>query len=186
MATTDAHRGNGLIRGLRDRLPWRTDQREHADIDTANIVKRVGRGTVDWAPLGMMRDVLRGTFRIASVPVRDRGTWVPPCEIRETAASIRVIADVPGVRRDALDISLSGNRLIVTGERQAAPHAKGENLHACERHFGRFTRTFTLPESTDFDHITSELRDGVLTIIAPFKDGHRSRKIEIAEHHVVS
>ena len=52
-------------------------------------------------------------------------------------------------------------------------------MHTYERQFGQFTRSFTMPDNVDLEHITSDLREGVLTIVAPLKAGAQARKIQI-------
>jgi HSP20 family protein len=144
----------------------------------ADIVKRGDYPMTEWDPFRMMREMMRfDPFR--SLQQLDRDMWMPQFEVRENGNSIRIIADVPGVRRDDLDISVSGNRLVVAGQRQAEQRDKAENVHTYEREFGQFTRTFTLPDNVDFEHVTSELREGVLTIVAPLKSAAKARKILI-------
>jgi len=148
----------------------------------ADIVRRSDYPITEWDPFRMMREMLRwDPFRTAAlVPQLERDLWMPHFEVRENGSSIRIVADVPGVKREDLDISITGNRLIVSGQREAEQRHKDENVHTWERQFGQFTRTFTLPDNVDTEHITSELREGVLTIVAPLKAGAQSRKIQIS------
>jgi HSP20 family protein len=129
----------------------------------------------------MMREMLRwDPLRAAGLLSQvDRELWLPQFEVRENGNSIRIIADVPGVKRGDLEISVTGNRLIVSGHREVEERSKDENVHTFERQYGQFTRSFTLPDHVDLDHITSELRDGVLMIVVPMKAGAQSRKIQI-------
>jgi HSP20 family protein len=184
MTTLEPTRETGLIRGLRDR--WRRSiqkqRRTKGERDMADIVRRGDYPmTTEWDPIRMMREMLRwDPFRTAGLmSPADRETFMPHFEVRENGNMIRILADVPGVRREDLEISVSGSRLIVSGQRQAEQRSKEENVHTWEREFGQFMRTFTLPDNVDVDHVTSELRDGVLTIVAPIKAGAKSRKIQI-------
>ena len=147
----------------------------------ANIVKRGDYPMTEWDPFQMMREMLRwDPFRTTGLmPQVERDMWMPHFEVRENGNSIRIIADVPGVKREDLDISVNGNRLIVSGHREAETKNKDENVHTWERQYGQFTRSFTLPDNVDLDHVTSELREGVLTIVAPMKAGARARKIQV-------
>lgn len=135
----------------------------------------------EWDPFRMMREMMRwDPFRmIGLAPPVERDLWMPRFEVRENANAIRVISDVPGVRREDLEISVNGNRLVISGHREPEEGGKDENVHTYERPYGQFTRTFTLPDSADFDHITSELRDGVLTITVPMATSAQARKIQI-------
>lgn len=147
----------------------------------ADIVRRSDYPITEWDPFRMMREMLRwDPFRTSALmPQLERDMWMPSFEVRENGSSIRIVADVPGVKREDLDISVTGNRLVVSGQREAEQRHKDENVHTWERQFGQFTRTFTLPDNVDAEHITSELREGVLTIVAPLKASSQSRKIQI-------
>ena len=124
-----------------------------------------------------MREWLRSTAtRLRSIPRLDRGTRF---DVRERGNAIRFITDVPGVSRDELEIAVTGQRLIVSAHREHEDRAKDEYIHAYEREPVHFTRSFTLPDFADVDQITSELRDGVLTIVVPTKAGTRSRRIQV-------
>ena len=61
----------------------------------------------------------------------------------------------------------------------SSPTSPDENVHTYERQYGQFTRMFTLPDNVDLEHITSELREGVLTIIVPMTAAAKARKIAI-------
>lgn len=147
----------------------------------ADIVKRSEYGLGEWDPFRLMREMMRwDPFRgMGLLPRGEQDVWLPQFEVRENGSSIKIIADIPGVKRDDLEISVMGNRLVVSGRREHEERGKDENIHTWERQYGQFTRTFTLPDNIDFDHITSELREGVLTIVTPLKAGSRSKKIQI-------
>lgn len=150
----------------------------------ADIVRRDELGMTGWDPFRMMREMMRwDPFRSMGMGLMPRmgehEIWIPSFDVRENGSSIKIIADVPGVKRDDLEISVVGSRLVVSGRREIEERSKDENLVTWERQSGQFTRTFTLQDNVDLDHITSELRDGVLTIVVPLKTGARSRKIQI-------
>lgn len=169
-------------------------------ITMADIVKRedVGNqlikrdlGEVARHPMHLMRELARDPFQALRdlmswdpfremVPVgRGALRWSPDFEIRETKDSYVFKADLPGTKKDDLDISLVGNRLAVTGKREEEVETKDDTYFACERTYGSFTRTFTLPDTADTEHISSELRDGVLTLVIPKKEGAQARKIDV-------
>jgi HSP20 family protein len=170
-----------LIRGLRDRWRSKLQQRRQGDRDMTEIVRRGDYPLPEWDPFRLMREMLRwDPFRSAALmPSLDRDAWMPHFEVRENGTSIRVLADVPGVKRDDLEISINGNRLSISGHRESEARSKDENVHTWERQYGQFSRSFLLPDNVDVDHITSDLRDGVLTIVVPMKAGVRSRKVPL-------
>jgi|HubBroStandDraft_2_1064218.scaffolds.fasta_scaffold563096_1 HSP20 family protein len=148
----------------------------------ADIVKRGDYPMAEWDPFRMMREMMRwDPFRMmaGSSAQLDQDMWMPHFEVRENGSAIRIVADVPGVKRDDLEVSISGDRLIVSGRRDAEQRHKEENVHTYERQFGSFSRSFTLPDHGDPDHVTSELRDGVLTVVIPLKAAAKPRKVLI-------
>lgn len=131
-------------------------------------------------PFQLMSDLLRWDPFRAMTPVGwgERG-WSPDFEVRETKDSYVFRADLPGVNKDDLDISIVGNRLQVSGKREAEEEAREDTYFAYERSYGSFTRTFTLPDVADTEHISSSFKDGVLTLVVPKTAESRPRRIQI-------
>jgi HSP20 family protein len=123
----------------------------------------------EWDPFRAMREMLTwDPFRemaplIAGAPV----TYSPAFEVRETKDSFVFKADVPGLKEQDLEVSVTGNRLSIGGKREAEKEEKGDTYYAFERSFGSFTRTFTLPDQTDPTHVKAELKNGELTVVVP-------------------
>jgi HSP20 family molecular chaperone IbpA len=103
--------------------------------------------------------------------------WSPAFEVREDSSSIKVSADLPGVRQQDLEIEVLGRTLTISGKREIEEAGPSEQIFE-ERPFGRFTRAFTLPDYVDLEHATSKLENGVLTIVVT-KAPSRARKIEV-------
>jgi HSP20 family protein len=105
--------------------------------------------------------------------------WSPRVDVREEAGRFLILADVPGVALDAIEIQMDKNVLSIKGERKAyASEAEG-SFTRVERVAGTFTRSFTLPESADAAGITASGRDGVLEIAIPKKAEAAPRRIVI-------
>jgi HSP20 family protein len=131
-------------------------------------------------PLQVMREWMRwDPFREMAPLVSGDGQWSPDFDVRETKDSYVFTADVPGVKTDDLDISILGNRLQVSGKREEEEEVRDDTFYACERSYGSFMRTFTLPETADTEHITSKFSDGVLTLVVPKAAESKARKIQI-------
>ena len=92
--------------------------------------------------------------------------WVPPVDLHETADTYTVTAEVPGLRREDLEIRTHDGRLTVSGIRRESD-TPCEQYHRVERGHGSFSRTFQLPVPVDESRISADLRDGVLTITCP-------------------
>lgn len=128
------------------------------------------------SPFQLMRDLMRDPFS-AMMPTSE---FAPQMEVRETKDAFLFKADLPGIRKDDIDINVHGNRLQISGHREDEHEEReGDRVYAYERSYGTFSRAFTLPDSADTEHITCDLKEGVLSIAVPKKPGAQPRKIQI-------
>ena len=109
----------------------------------------------------------------------ERPTFDPAFEVKETKAGYLFRADLPGVQLADLDVSVTDNRIQISGHREADKEEKGEAFYTYERTYGSFTRAFTMPEGVDAANIHADLRDGVLTVLVPRKAESTPKKIAI-------
>ncbi|HVP63214.1 MAG TPA: Hsp20/alpha crystallin family protein [Myxococcaceae bacterium] len=105
---------------------------------------------------------------------------IPPFEVRETKDQFVFQAEVPGVEAKDIEILLTGNRLTISGTRNDKVE-KGEEgeYYARERIYGRFSRSFTLPEGVDVSGVQANLNNGVLTIVFPKVPAVQPKKIPV-------
>lgn len=152
----------------------------------SNIVKsNPNQPMTEADPFRMMREMLRwDPFRAIAPAFPTYGAletaWSPAFEVRENGDAFLFKADMPGIKADDVDISLNGNRLQVSGKREAEKETKDDTVYVYERSYGSFSRTFTLPDGIDADHIRSELKDGVLTVAVPKKAAAKPKKITVS------
>lgn len=114
----------------------------------------------------------------AGEEVGNRG-WLPPVDVRETDEALTLFVELPGVKREDVDITVENRTLTVRGERQFEQDVERENYHRIERAYGNFTRTFTLPANVQADHVKATFTDGVLTVELPKAEESKPRKIAI-------
>lgn len=88
----------------------------------------------------------------------------PAVEVIETAETIVVIADVPGIEPSGIEVSLVGNVVTLQGSRLATVIGEGDKRHQAERRCGKFTKTVSLPIPVDPDSVSADVRHGVLTV----------------------
>ena len=109
----------------------------------------------------------------------DRG-WMPAVDIRETDEAYEFQAELPGLTKADVSITLENNTLTLSGERTFEKEANQQSYHRIERGYGKFTRSFTLPTRVDAEGVKAAFEHGILTITVPKVAEVRPRKIEIA------
>jgi HSP20 family protein len=134
--------------------------------ENGNKAAQLATSEPRWEPFRMMRDLLGwDPFREITpyVPQVPAG-FMPSFEIKETQDAFLFKADVPGVKESDLEVTMTGNRLSVSGKREAEKEEKTDTYYTCERSYGEFTRSFTLPEGVDPASVAADLNQGVLTL----------------------
>lgn len=135
-------------------------------------------------PLQSLRELLSwDPFQEMSplVPATAELPWVPAFEVRETKEMFIFKADVPGIEPQNLEVNVTGNRLTISGERVMTKEQTLETFtyYTHERIYGRFSRSFTLPEGADVNAVHAELKAGVLTVVFPKLAKIQPKKINI-------
>jgi HSP20 family protein len=115
--------------------------------------------------------------------VLNRGDWRPPVDIYENDKHEIVLrAELPGLKREDLDIRVENNTLTLRGERKRDAEVKQESYHRVERVYGGFTRSFSLPTTINTEQVTATFTDGVLTITLPMREEAKPRQIQVQVH----
>jgi HSP20 family protein len=83
------------------------------------------------------------------------------------------------VKEEEVDVSLTGNRLTISGQREEEKREDSDRYHAYECSYGSFTRSFSLPEGTDPDNVKAEMKDGVLNVTVPKRPEVQPRRIPL-------
>lgn len=147
----------------------------------ADIVKKNGGQMTEWDPMRAMRDFLRRDLFREMAPAFSGAPagFNPNIDVTENKGSYVFKVDVPGVKQDDLEITITGNRLQISGKRDTEHETKTDTAYTFERQYGSFARSFTLPDGADPEHAKSELKDGVLTLVIPKQPGAQAKKIAI-------
>jgi HSP20 family protein len=120
-------------------------------------------------------------LRVENGLVSRSGEFVPRFDVKETKAAYELRADVPGVKEEDIELSLNGNLLTVSGKREIEQREEGDQYFSVERSFGTFSRSFSLPDNVDVEHISADLRTGVLMVQIPKKPEAQPKKISIGK-----
>lgn len=106
--------------------------------------------------------------------------WLPAVDIGETTDSLTLYAELPGLAKEDVDITLEGNVLTLRGERKFEKDTKERTFHRVERSYGAFARSFTLPTNVRTDACQATFQNGVLKVEIPKVDEAKPRKIDIS------
>ena len=113
-----------------------------------------------------------------SEDVTNRG-FMPAVDIRETPENLTLTAELPGLDKQNVNITLENQVLTISGERSFEKEVKNETCHRIERSYGTFSRSFTLPANLQTDKVDAKFDKGVLTITVPKAEESKPRKITI-------
>ena len=107
--------------------------------------------------------------------------WVPAVDIKENDDHFMIVADIPGVAPEDIEVQMENGVLTIKGERETEKTEEKDDFKRVERSFGSFYRRFSLPESADPDSIEAKSNNGVLEITIGKQEKTEPRKISV--HH---
>ncbi|HEX7126266.1 MAG TPA: Hsp20/alpha crystallin family protein [Thermodesulfobacteriota bacterium] len=108
------------------------------------------------------------------------GNWSPAVDVYENADRYVVVAELPGLTKDDVQIELKDNVLTLKGERKFADEFKDQTCHRMERAYGQFVRSFSIPAQVEAGKVEARFKDGVLTVTIPKAAAAKPRVIPIA------
>jgi HSP20 family protein len=111
-------------------------------------------------------------------PMEEWG-WAPPIEMFEKEDRFIVKAELPGMEKDQIDISMVGDTLTIKGERKAEKEVKQEDYYLSERSYGGFVRAISMPSAVDARDVKASYQDGILEITVPKAAEVKPKKIPI-------
>ena len=145
-------------------------------------------GLVPWRPLREMEALERrfgDIFDWPAMPALWRhfsgreGGWVPSIEVYEKEGGFVVKAELPGMKEEDIEVSVSDGTLTLKGERKAESEVKEEDYYCCERSYGSFLRSVALPSTVDAEKIGATYEDGVLEVSLPKVAEVKPKKVSV-------
>jgi HSP20 family protein len=101
-------------------------------------------------------------------------------DVSKTEDAYTVKAEIPGVNKDDIQVSIDGNEVTISGEiKKESEEKKGEEVLRSERYYGKVSRSFTLPHDVDEAKVVAKYADGVLKLTLPMKSKSATRKITV-------
>lgn len=107
------------------------------------------------------------------------GSWHPAVDVVEHDESFVIEAELPGMKKDDIKISIANDVLTVRGEKKFEKEDKKKNYHRTERAYGSFSRTFPLPGNVKPDKVDAEFNNGVLTVTIPKSEEAKPKQIDV-------
>jgi HSP20 family protein len=107
------------------------------------------------------------------------GQWAPAVDVYDSKDNLLVKADLPGLTKDEIEVSIQENHLVLKGEKKKDHEIKEENYFKTERYYGSFFRTIPLPSEIDAAKVEAKYQDGVLTLTLPKKEEAKPKQITI-------
>lgn len=109
----------------------------------------------------------------------ENAVWMPLTDIKEDKNNYYVMLDLPGIAKGDVKVSYSDGQLSISGERKQEKEDKDSKFHRVERTYGRYYRSFTLPQQVQEDKIEAEFKDGQLTVTVPKAEVAKPKELEI-------
>jgi len=107
--------------------------------------------------------------------------WAPALDVHEDKDGYTIRAEIPGMKREDIEVSIQDGALVIAGERLAEKVNDGTEVHRQERYCGRFSRVLTLPTAVSGDKVKATYKDGILTVVLPKAEEAKPKQIAVGE-----
>jgi HSP20 family protein len=152
-----------------------------------NIVKWQRPTLTTWPSFGRLADLRNEIDRLFESPLSELtrtsqllSGWTPALDVYEDKDSFVVKAELPGMKKEDIEVSLHDGSLSISGERKTESKREDAEVYRAERFFGRFQRTVSLPATVAADKVQAAYTDGVLTITLPKTEEAKPKKIDVS------
>jgi len=130
-----------------------------------------------------LRDELNSLFDVPFLTNLNRqdlfSGWSPALDLYQNSDNLVAVLELPGMRKEDIQISLHDGTLTIAGERKSSS-SNGEKAERSERYIGTFRRSMTLPARVDSDKVSATYRDGILTVTLPKAEEAKPKRIQVA------
>ncbi len=154
-------------------IPWRNKSKEPVRADVSPLAAL--RAEID----RLFEAVTGDAFGALDWAVSGNRGWLPPVDIAESEDEFTVRAEIPGIDPKDLQVNISGNQLVLAGEKKESSESKAKDFYQTESRYGAFRRSIALPDSVDQEKVEAEYVNGVLTIRLKKLQSAPPKKVEI-------
>ncbi len=139
-----------------------------------------------WTGFGRLTNLRDEIDRLFEVPLAELtrpsqllSGWTPAFDVHEDKDNVYVRAELPGMRKEDIDLLLHNGSLSIAGERKSDEKLREAEVYRAERFFGRFQRTVTLPTPVAADRINAQYKDGILSVTLPKAEEAKPKHIDV-------
>ena len=136
------------------------------------------RPSVAWPTFGRLASLQDELDRLFESPLTG---WAPALDVHEDKDSFSIRVELPGMKREDIEVSLQDGALVISGERKEEKVTEGTEVHRQERFYGRFSRALTLPSAVTGDKVKAQYKDGILTVTLPKAEEAKPKAITVSE-----
>jgi HSP20 family protein len=127
----------------------------------------------------LFESFFREPFGAIDWPTWGSDKWAPAVDVTDSEKELTVRAELPGIDPKDLDVTVTGNQLVLSGEKKQSTEHDGKNYYHSETRYGSFRRTIPLPEGVDTEHVEAQFANGVLTLHLPKTAPAVQKRIEV-------
>ena len=151
-----------------------------------NGLMRWQRPDLGWPTLGRLSDLREEIDRLFEAPFGEFARssqllsfWTPAMDVHEDKDNVYVKIELPGMKKEDIEVSLHEGNLSISGERKSESQHKGAESYRSERFFGRFQRTVALPSPVAAEKVKAQYKDGILSILLPKTEEAKPKQIDV-------
>ena len=131
-----------------------------------------------WPTFGRLTSLQDELNRLFESPMTG---WAPPLDVHEDKEKFSVRVELPGMKREDIEVTLQDGALVISGERTEETVQEGTEVHRQERSYGKFTRALTLPAAVADNQVAAQYKDGILTVTLPKAEEAKPKSITVSE-----
>ena len=135
------------------------------------------RPNIAWPTFGRLANLQDELDRLFESPLTG---WAPALDVHEDADKFTICAELPGLKREDIGVSLQDGAFVISGERKSEKVQEGVEVHRQDRFYGKFQRALSLPTPVAAEKIKAQYKDGVLTVTLPKAEEAKPKQIDIS------
>ena len=136
------------------------------------------RPSLAWPTFGRLASLQDELDNLFESPLQ---AWAPALDVHEDKDGFSIRVELPGMKREDIEVSIQNGALVISGERQEEKVNEGTEVHRQERYFGRFSRALTLPTAVNGEKVKASYKDGILTVTLPKAEEAKPKQITVSE-----